>query len=69
MKADPEREKQIAEAEELLGDRLGEVSFAGALYFGLYAGSQLPEYPVLTADEQANEMVQHLRDFCDRDVW
>ena len=35
------REKQMAEAEELLGDRLAKIGFARALYFGHFLGDKL----------------------------
>lgn len=58
-----DREKQIAEAEEVLGDSLHKVGFAKGLYFGRY-GSRKLIYPDVTADEAANEKVTALRQYC-----
>lgn len=57
------REKQIAEAEEVLGDSLHKVGFAKGLYFGRF-GNQKLVYPDVTADEAANEKVAALRQYC-----
>ncbi|MGE0610564.1 MAG: acyl-CoA dehydrogenase family protein [Pirellulales bacterium] len=59
----PDREKQIAEAEEVLGDSLNKVGFAKGLYFGRYRASKLL-YPDITADEAVNRKVAELRDYC-----
>ncbi len=46
-----QREKQIAEAEELLGDRLEKAGFAKSLFFGAFANQKLLDYPNLAADQ------------------
>ncbi|REJ64495.1 MAG: acyl-CoA dehydrogenase [Planctomycetota bacterium] len=63
-----QQEKQIAEAEELLGDKLAEVGFAKALYFGRYVEEALPPYPDVTGDEEAEQMVAQLQAFCRESV-
>jgi alkylation response protein AidB-like acyl-CoA dehydrogenase len=62
--AAPNREKQIAEAEELLGDRLAEVGFAKGLYFGRFLGRKLLSYPDLAHDSETTRRVDELRQFC-----
>jgi acyl-CoA dehydrogenase family protein 9 len=57
------REKQIAEAEELLGDRMQKASFVKSLFFGQYLGKRLPAYPVLSHDAGTAERVKELRRF------
>ncbi len=39
------REEQIAEAEELLSDRLPEIGFTKGLYFGRFLNEKLLQYP------------------------
>ena len=46
------RKKQMAEAEELLGDRLAKIGFARALYFGHFLGDKLLPYPDIHADTE-----------------
>ncbi len=46
-----QREKQMAEAEELLSDFRSRVGFAKGLYFGNYLGDKLAEYPRPELDE------------------
>jgi len=62
------QEKQMAEAEELLGDKLAQIGFAKALYFGKYAAAALPAYPDVLADEEVNALVAKLRTFCDEKI-
>ena len=59
-----ERDKQIAEAEELLGSTLDRVGFAQGLYFGRYAESKLLPYPDLSHDDDVSAKVDELRQFC-----
>ena len=61
QKAD--REKQVAEAEELLGDRLRGVGFVKGFYFGQFLGHKLLPFPDPQANRQTNEMVDKLRAF------
>jgi len=62
------REQQIKEAEEILGERLETVGFAKGLFFGQYLGDRLLAYPQLDHDEQTDELVQRLREFCAREI-
>lgn len=59
-----QREQQIAQAEEILGDSLKHIGFAQALYFGQYAADALPPYPDVAADAEATAAVEQLRAFC-----
>jgi acyl-CoA dehydrogenase family protein 9 len=59
-----DREKQIAEAEAILGESLQKQSFAKGLYFGQYCGDRLTPYPELAADERVNDLVERVREFC-----
>jgi acyl-CoA dehydrogenase family protein 9 len=58
------RQKQIAQAEEILGDRLQEAGFAKGLFFGQYFGGKLLPYPSAAADENVNALVGELAEFC-----
>ena len=64
MMSEALREKQMAEAEEMLGDRLAQVGFARGLYFGHYLQDKLVAYPDIFADEQGNALVENLANFC-----
>lgn len=57
------REKQIAEAEEILADGHAGVGFAKGLYFGRYLPQGLPRYPDLNADREVSAAVEELRRF------
>ncbi len=63
-----DRQKQIQEAEELLGDRRDEVGFAKGLFFGQHLGGRLLPYPQLDHDPQVDELVAQLRAYCAREV-
>ena len=58
------REEQMAQAEEILGDRLEEIGFAKGLFFGQYLGDKLLPYPDLGADSQTQALAARLKDFC-----
>ena len=60
----PDREQQIAQAEEILGDRLQEVGFAKGLFFGQFLGDRLLPYPDLHRDPRADDLVARLREYC-----
>ena len=45
----PNREEQMAQAEEILGQRLRETGFAKGLFFGQFLADRLPVYPTLGA--------------------
>ncbi|HEX3726514.1 MAG TPA: acyl-CoA dehydrogenase family protein, partial [Pirellulales bacterium] len=66
MKMD--HEQQMAQAEEVLGDRMHEVGFAKGLFFGQYLGHKLLEYPDLDQDPRADAMVAELRRFCHEQI-
>ncbi len=63
-----QREKQIAEAEELLGDRLEKAGFAKGLFFGAFANRKLLDYPNLAADHQTAALADELRQFCQAEI-
>jgi len=63
-----DRDQQMAEAEELLGDRLAVTSFAKGLFFGRFSQGQLAAYPNLEADPATNRMVDELRRFCAEEI-
>jgi acyl-CoA dehydrogenase family protein 9 len=64
----PNREQQIQQAEEILGDRLEEIGFAKGLFFGQYLGQRLLPYPNLDHDPRGAALVESVRDFCQREV-
>ena len=64
----PDRQQQIRQAEEILGDKLQEIGFAKGLFFGQYLGERLLPYPNLAADPRAGELVEELRRFCTRQI-
>jgi alkylation response protein AidB-like acyl-CoA dehydrogenase len=63
-----QREQQIQQAEEILGDRLAEIGFAKGLFFGQYLGEKLLAYPRLDEDERTGDLVRRLKDFCATEV-
>lgn len=63
-----QRQKQIAQAEEVLGDRLERAEFAKGLFFGRYLTERSVPYPDLASDSQTGVVVDQLRDFCQREV-
>ncbi|MDP6445770.1 MAG: acyl-CoA dehydrogenase family protein [Pirellulaceae bacterium] len=67
MSTDAQRQKQIAEAEEILGDRLSDVGFVKGLFFGQYAADQLLSYP-LTVDDETVQLRDSLAQFCREQV-
>lgn len=62
-----DREKQMAEAEALLGDRLKNVSFAGGLYYGMHLSDKLAPYPP-AHDDTTDAIVEELRRFCREEI-
>jgi acyl-CoA dehydrogenase family protein 9 len=66
--AAPDRQQQLAQAEEILGDRLKQVGFVKGLFFGHYVADRLLPYPDIARDEAARELVERLREFCARNV-
>ncbi len=59
----PNREQQMAEAEELLADRHQGVGFAKGLYFGNFLQEKLLPYPLHVSADLDGKVTQ-LRDFC-----
>ena len=63
-----DREKQMAEAEEILGDRLKQVGFVKGLFFGQYFGERLLPYPDAVADVSTTDLARKLREYCQNEV-
>jgi len=63
-----DRDRQIAEAEELLGDSLDRLGFAQSFYFGQYANDRLLPYPDTTAHPEVDDLVDRLRAFCAENI-
>ncbi len=66
--AQTSREKQMAEAEELLGDSLSRVGFVKGLFFGRHLAGRLPAYPKFHDDDEVGQQVARLREFCEREI-
>src|SRR5207237_9376289 len=66
--AAPDREKQLAEAEEILGDRLKQVGFVKGLFFGQFLGDRLLPYPDVAHEIATTELAERLRQFCATEV-
>lgn len=62
------RDKQMAEAEELLADVGARLGFAKGLFFGLHLGDKLPAYPAAGDDPAAVALAGRLREFCAAEV-
>ncbi|MDZ4782306.1 MAG: acyl-CoA dehydrogenase family protein [Planctomycetia bacterium] len=62
------REKQMAEAEELLGDSLARVGFVKGLFFGRHLAARLAAYPKFRAADAVGQQAAELRSFCDRAI-
>ncbi len=63
-----DREKQLAQAEEVLGDRLPGLGFAKGLFFGHYFNAKLPPYPDLLSDPRTNRAVADLEAFSQQEI-
>ncbi len=63
-----DREKQMAEAEELLSDRPAERGFAKGLFFGEYLSDALLPYPDLRHDPTVLELRTRLREYLQSSV-
>ncbi len=63
-----QREKQMAEAEELLSDFRSRAGFAKGLYFGNYRSDRLVAYPRPELDETTTEMETELEQFCETQI-
>lgn len=68
MSSAANREKQIKQAEELLGDGAERIGFAKGLYFGRYLHRKLLPYPALAADQATGALVEQVRQFCGEQV-
>lgn len=68
MNADEYRQKQMDDAEELLGDRLEGVGFAKALFFGKHLRARLTPYPKRKANAEVNDLVARLQKFCEEKI-
>ena len=66
MKMD--HEQQMAQAEEVLGDRMHETGFAKGLFFGQYLNNKLVPYPNVHRDPRADEVVANLRRYCAEEI-
>jgi alkylation response protein AidB-like acyl-CoA dehydrogenase len=60
------REQQLAQAEELLGDRRSEAGFAKGLFFGQYNDDKLLPYP--ERPHEADELTTRLKSFLHQEV-
>ena len=63
-----DREQQIAQAEEILGDRREQTSFVKGLMFGEYLGQRLQPYPRVGQNEALTARVEELRGFCNERI-
>ena len=63
-----DRQEQVAEAEQLLGDRLESASFAKGLFFGRHATDSLAPYPDLLAPSPVANLAAELRRFCQEKI-
>ena len=66
MKMD--HEQQMAQAEEVLGERMHEVGFAKGLFFGRYLNGKLLPYPDLDHDPRTAAKVAELRAYCEQHI-
>jgi len=63
-----QRAEQMKQAEEILGDRLKQVGFVKGLFFGQFLHGQLLPYPDTSHDDQLEQRVDELRQFCQQRV-
>jgi acyl-CoA dehydrogenase family protein 9 len=66
MKMD--HEQQMAQAEEVLGERMHAVGFAKGLFFGRYLNNRLLPYPDLNHDPRTAIKVAELRSYCQEHI-
>ena len=59
-----QREKQIAEAEELLAGAPADIGFSKGLFFGRFLAHKLPRYPDFSHDPEMAGRIDALRQFC-----
>ena len=63
-----QREEQMKQAEEILGDRLHQVGFVKGLFFGQYLHDRLLPYPDLPQAGQVADLTAELRQFCNSKI-
>ncbi len=63
-----DREKQMKQAEEILGDKSKEVGFAKRLFFGEFQREALLPYPVHEHDARVEPLLDRLKIFCREQV-
>lgn len=68
MSVTEDRQKQMAQAEEILGDRLKMAGFVKGLFFGQFLNDKLLPYPDVFGDSAATELVAKLKVFCTSNV-
>lgn len=66
--AAPSREKQLAEAEELLGDSLARIGFVKGLFFGRHLAARLAPYPHYDAGDDVGQQAATLRAYCESSI-
>src|SRR5690349_8961525 len=63
-----DRDKQVAEAEELLGPSPEKLGFAKSLFFGRHNQESMAPYPDLSADRETARVVGELKAFCQSSI-
>ena len=59
-----DREKQMKQAEEILGDKSKEIGFAKRLFFGEFQCDALLPYPIHEHDSRVEPLLAELKTFC-----
>ncbi len=67
MKQTNDHAEEMAQAEEILGERLDRTSFAKGLFFGQYLSDSLPDYPT-HVEEAAAHLSRELDAFCQQSI-
>lgn len=62
------REKQMREAEEILGDQSKQIGFSKGLFFGQFLRDRLLPYPDVFHDGAVNQLVDDVKKFCAQKV-
>lgn len=63
-----DREQQMQQAEEILGDSVEQRGFAKGLFFGEYSNENLLPYPDVAHHHATQDLVERLRLFCQQKV-
>lgn len=63
-----DREQQMQQAEEILGDSAEQRGFAKGLFFGEFDNEALLPYPDVAHDRPTQELAQKLTQFCEKSV-